>query len=121
MKGSTHPPPGYRPEVERVVADLVTDLSGVRPGKMFGFPAFYVERRLFACIYGEGVGLKLPEETIRDLHGPHIAPFQPYGRPPMREWIEIRRARATDYHLDADLFRQAATFALGPRGSGERG
>lgn len=116
MSATPHSSPSYRPEVERVVVELVIGLPGVRPGKMFGFPAFYAGRKLFACIYGEGVGLKLPEETIQKLTGTHIVPFQPYGKPPMREWIEIRRVRATDYNHDADLFRQAAAFVQEPKG-----
>lgn len=120
MKRTRRPSPTHRPDVERAVADLVRSIPGVRPGKMFGLPAFYAGRKLFACVYGASVGLKLPEETIRGLHGSHIVPFQPYGKPPMRQWIEIRRARATDYRCDAHLFRQAAEFVLEPRGSGGR-
>lgn len=113
MPRSRRPPPTHRPEIERIVAGLVKDLPGVRPGKMFGFPAFYAGRKLFACIYGEGVGLKLPEQTVRALLlVPHIVPFQPYGKPPMREWVEIRRSKATDYRRDQELFRQAAELAL---------
>lgn len=114
MKRAPSPPPGHRPDVEHVVADLVAGLPGVRPGKMFGFPAFYAGRKLFVCIYGEGVGLKLPEDAVRKLRGPHIVPFQPYGKPPMREWIEIRRPRAADYRRDADLFRRSAAFVFEP-------
>lgn len=30
---------------------------------MFGYPAYYIHRKLFACVYGEGVGVKLPEDV----------------------------------------------------------
>lgn len=110
VKRSGESEPGYRRDVEAVVADLVREFSHVRSGTMFGVPAFYSGRKLFACVYGAGVGIKLPEESIRRLRGPHFAPFQPYDRPPMREWIEIRRPKAADYRRDHELFRQSAEF-----------
>ncbi len=72
---------------------------------MFGFPAFYTAGKLFACVYGDGVGLKLPQDSARKLEGePGITPFQPYGKPKMREWIQIRRDHAEGYAKDSSLF-----------------
>jgi hypothetical protein len=79
---------------------------------MFGYPAFYVGRRLFACIYGDGVGLKLPGERVRSLAGePRIRPFQPYGKQRMREWVEICHERVEAYESERPLFAEAVAFA----------
>jgi hypothetical protein len=95
---------------------------------MFGLPAFYAAGRLFACVHGEGVGLKLPEAMVEELvEMPGVRPFQPYGRPPMREWVQIDREDSQDYADDMDLLLTAMTFAAGagappwPAPSGGRG
>lgn len=90
---------------------LLLGMSGVTAGKMFGYPAYYVNRKLFACVYDNGVGVKVPEEVAATLLcKEHIAPFQPMGKPRMREWIQINRLRSTDYRLDMDIFRAAVNF-----------
>jgi hypothetical protein len=103
--------PGWRAEVLEVLAPRLAEVPHVHPGKMFGFPAFYAAGRLFACVYGQGVGLKLPRERVTELlRQPGFVPFQPYGKPMMREWVEIRRPGAEDYAADLALFVEAARF-----------
>ena len=103
--------PGYRQAIVEVLERLFGKRPEVRPGKMFGFPAFYTGGKLFACVYGEGVGLKLPETMVRDLEGkPGIAPFRPYGMARMREWVQITRDRAEAYAADTKLFRASMAY-----------
>lgn len=47
----------------RAVSVLVAHLPDVREGKMYGVPAFFVGSKLFACLYGDVVGLKVPEDV----------------------------------------------------------
>lgn len=102
--------PGHRPEITEIVAEIVTGLPGVRPGRMFGFPAFYAGDKLFACVYGEGLSLKLPLATVEAIvGGPGITRFEPYGRK-MREWALIVRAEAADYRDESDLILAAARY-----------
>jgi len=106
--------PGYRTDVLEVLAKLLSDRTDVRPGKMFGFPAFFTCGKLFACVYGEGVGLKLPEDTVRRLVGkPGIIPFQPYGKPKVREWIHICHDRPGSFSKEAGLFKASIRFVAG--------
>jgi len=78
---------------------------------MFGYPAYYVGRKLFACVYGEGIGVKVPEEVAtRLLSKRHIVPFQPLGKPRMREWIQINREKSADYQRDLDIFQGSIDF-----------
>ncbi len=117
--------PGYRSDVLEVLSRLLSDRADVRSGKMFGFPAFYTAGKLFACVYGDGVGLKIPEDMARQLEGkPGITPFQPYGKAKMREWIHIRRDPASTFAKDASLLDASITFvgratvsSRGPRGT----
>jgi hypothetical protein len=74
----------------QVLRDLLLGLPGVREGKMFGFPALFVGKKLFACVYGDVVGFKVPEDLARQLlEDPRFAPFQPRGRQSMREWVQF--------------------------------
>lgn len=90
---------------------LLLNLPGVVEGKMFGYDAYYVNGKLFACIYGGGVGVKVPEEIASTLLSKkHIIPFQPLGKPKMREWIQINRARPADYRKDISIFSASVDF-----------
>jgi len=73
-----------------VLSNLLAGLPGVREGKMFGFPAFFVGKKLFTCVYGDVVGFKVPEDmAVKLLEDPRFAPFQPRGRQKMREWVQF--------------------------------
>ncbi len=84
----------------------------VRAGKMFGYPAYYAGRKLVACLYEGGVGLKVPEALATRLlqDDPNVVPFQPLGRRRMREWIQIDLRRSEDYREYAEVFAQAVEY-----------
>ena len=102
------------PEVKVVLDEMLLDLPGVKPGKMFGYNAYYVHGKMFACIYEDGVGIKVPEvEANRLLAEENVIPFQPLGRKRMREWVQINRARAEEYRHDEAAFERSIEFVRG--------
>lgn len=89
----------FNPDHKAVLDAFLQQLPGVTSGKMFGYPAYFIHGKLFACVCGDGVGVKVkvPEETaISLLANTHIVPFQPMGKPKMREWVQINRASSAD-------------------------
>lgn len=67
------------------VRELVPEL---RTGAMFGCPAVYVGGKLAFCVYGFGIGVKLPEaEAARLVSSGLAAPFRPFGKPAMKAWV----------------------------------
>ena len=72
---------------------------------------------MFACISGDGVGLRLPVATATELQfsRDNIVPFQPGGMASTREWIQINRAEAADYEKDLELFQTSLAFVKGGR------
>jgi hypothetical protein len=103
--------PIYNETHKTILDAMLLGLPGVRGGKMFGYPAYYVNNKLFACVYGSGVGVKVPEDvTAGFLERPHIAPFQPLGKPKMKEWIQINRQRSEDYRNDLEIFQLSVEF-----------
>jgi hypothetical protein len=94
---------------------VLLKLPGVSTRKINGLDAYFVSDRMFACISGEGVGLRLPVATATELHfsRDNVVPFQPKGVGATREWIQINRADAAEYEKDLELFRASLEFVKG--------
>lgn len=91
---------------------VLLKLPGVSTRKINGLDAYFVADRMFACISGQGVGLRLPVATATELQfsKDNVVPFQPRGIGSTREWIQIDRSDATEYEKDLDLFRASVEF-----------
>ncbi|RNC67374.1 MAG: hypothetical protein ED859_14910 [Desulfuromonadales bacterium] len=84
------PTASYNPNHKDVLDALLLPIPGVRAGKMFGYPAWFVGRKLFACVYEDGVGIRVPEELSQELlSSPDVTPFRPMGKPRMGNWVQI--------------------------------
>ena len=97
---------------------LLATLPGVSSKKIHGLDAYFVSDRMFACISGQGVGLRLPVATATELQFSRddVVPFSPAGVTSTREWIQIDRADAADYEKDLELFRASLEFVKAARG-----
>ena len=91
---------------------LLLKLPGVSARKINGLDAYFVSDKMFACISGRGVGLRLPAATATELQfsRDNVVPFQPAGMASSREWIQIDRAEAADYEKDLELFKTSIEF-----------
>jgi hypothetical protein len=100
---------------EAQVDAVLLKLPGVSTRKIKGLHAYFVSDRMFACISGAGVGLRLPAAAARELQfsRENVSPFQPAGLPATREWVQIDRPDAADYEKDIELFRAALDFVKG--------
>jgi hypothetical protein len=96
---------------------LLLTLPGVSARKINGLDAYFVSDRMFACISGGGVGLRLPAATATELQfsRDNVVPFQPGGMTSSREWIQIDRADAADYEKDLQLFLASLEFVKAAR------
>ena len=94
---------------------LLLKLPGVSARKLNGLDAYFVSDRMFACLSGDGIGLRLPQTVATELQFSrnNVVPFAPGGTASTREWIQINRADAADYAEDLDLFRSAHAFVKG--------
>jgi len=98
-------------ENKRVLDSFLLKTPGVAAGKMFGYPAYYINKKLFACVYENGVGVKVPETNANELLSKkRIVHFQPLGRAKMREWIQINRDKSEDYLEDQEIFDISIKF-----------
>lgn len=96
---------------------LLLELPGVSTKKINGLDAYFVSDKMFACISGDGIGLRLPVATARELQfsRDNVVPFQPRGLASSKEWIQIDRADAAEYEKDLQLFRDSLEFVKGAR------
>ena len=111
MSADTAKPPSRKAQIDAVLLKL----PGVVSKKIGGMDAYCVNDRMFACISGNGVGLRLPVAIARELQfsRENVVPFQPGGMASSKEWVQIDRADATDYEKDIELFQAALDFVKG--------
>ncbi len=96
---------------------LLLALPGVTSRKINGLDAYFASDKMFACISGGGVGLRLPVAAATELQfsRDNVVPFQPGGVASTREWVQIDRADAADYAQDLPLFRSSLEFVTSGR------
>ena len=96
---------------------LLLKLPGVSARKINGLDAYFVSDKMFACISGRGVGLRLPAATATELQfsRDNVVPFQPAGLASSREWIQIDRTDAAEYEKDLQLFQASLEFVKAGR------
>ena len=98
--------PRYREDLRAVLADMLEERPEVRPGLMFGFPAFYAAGKLVACVYGNGVALRLPPEVASELRGQPSRAFEPYGRR-TRAWTFLEPAAPEELRRETAALQAA--------------
>lgn len=91
---------------------LLLNLDGVSARKINNLDAYFVSDKMFACLSGDGVGLRLPVATATELQFSRndVVPFQPAGLASTREWVQINCADAADYEKDLPLFEASREF-----------
>ncbi|MGZ7042017.1 MAG: hypothetical protein ACXVH7_09525 [Thermoanaerobaculia bacterium] len=96
---------------------ILLKLPGVVSKKIGGMDGYFVNDRMFACISGNGLGLRLPVAAARELQfsRENVVSFQPGGMASTKEWIQIDRADAAEYEKDFELFQAAYDFVKGGR------
>lgn len=103
----------YKPELKVVLDDLLLALPGISAGIVFGLPCYKVSAGVFATLWDEGVGIKLPAARVSKLlEQPDFVPFQPFGRNRGKEFVQINHNNPEDYRHDLALFEESMQFVL---------
>ena len=110
-------PPAQKTSRKALIDALLLQLPGVSARKISDLDAYFVSDKMFACISGDGVGLRLSAAAATELQFARsdVVAFQPRGMTSTREWIQIDHADAADYEKDLDLFRASLEFVKGAR------
>jgi hypothetical protein len=100
----------YNPKHKKVLDTFLLDNEFVKPGKMYGHPAYYIGGKLFASLYKEGVCIKIPELRVKELlNEDDFLPFQPMGRK-MKEWIFIIHENSNEFLKDKPIFQESMEY-----------
>jgi len=96
---------------------VLLQIPGASTKKIGGLDGYFVNDRMFACISGNGIGLRLPVATARELQfsRENVTSFQPGGMTSTKEWIQIDREDAAEYEKDLELFRASFDFVKASR------
>ena len=91
---------------------LLLGLPGVSARKINGLDAYFVSDKMFACLSGKGIGIRLPVATATELQfsRDNIGPFSPGGLASTREWVQIERVDAAEYQKDLELFQASIDY-----------
>lgn len=97
---------------KQVLDAMLLKLSGVQAGEMTGLLAYFVGKRMFACICNGGVGVRLPAADAANLQfsDNNVVAFEPKGRQSTREWIQINHEDSADYEKDLEIFQSSIAF-----------
>jgi hypothetical protein len=106
-----------KPSRKAQIDAFILKLPGVSGRKINGLDAYFISDKMFACISGDGVGVRLPVATATELQFSRddVVPFQPGGVASSREWIQINRTDAADYEKDLQLFQASLEFVKAAR------
>jgi hypothetical protein len=100
------------PPHKAVLDSLLLQIHGVEAGDMAGLAAYFVNKRMFACLCNGGVGIRLPAATAANLQfsNKNVFPFQPKGMPSTREWVQLNHEDSASYEQDRELFLASIEF-----------
>lgn len=106
------PPPTPESSRKAQIDAVLAQFPGVVSKKLNALDAYFVSDRMFACISGSGIGLRLPIAVATELQfsRENVVPFQPGGTASSREWIQINREDAVEYAQDVELFQASIDF-----------
>jgi hypothetical protein len=101
----------YDEEIKEVIDDILLEMPEVQPGNAFGLPGYYVNGKLFACVYESGITLKLPREKCSDLieNSDGFDTFAPLDRV-MKEWVHVTKEDPTDFEKETVLIIESVNF-----------
>jgi hypothetical protein len=98
----------FDPVIKEALDEFLLDDPEVEPGKAFGMPAYYVNGKMFAGVFGDGATVKVPEEMVPELlESPSISEFYPMEGRKMKNWVIIRHDDPADYAGDRAVFQAA--------------
>jgi hypothetical protein len=100
----------WRQDLEEYLAGFVAGHRGLRFGRMFGMPAGYAGRRLFSCVFEDGITAKLPPEAMAAARKHGATPWNPIKR---STTARPKAPRETPWVIFRPRTRRAAD-AIGP-------
>lgn len=103
--------PRHDPGVLAELDELLVDKPGLRAGKMFGCPGYFLGAKAVACVFGGEICLTLPRERVEALvREPGCRPFVARGRA-MTGWTLVQPERLRALAESTGILDEAIAYA----------
>jgi hypothetical protein len=122
----------FSQENKEIIDEIFLNIPEVKAGKMFGYPAYYVNnspqggapvifrntknnKKLVAFLYYEGIVVKVPDDLYKSLiisETRKAEPFLPLNKGTGKNWVVIYRDTPEEFQQDYDIFGVAVQYIL---------
>lgn len=98
--------------LKAVLDPMLLKIPSIEAGEMTGLLAYFINGKMFACIFAGAVGVRLSPAMATELQfsKDYVAPFQPKGMTSTREWIQLSHENLADYEKDLEIFQASIDF-----------
>jgi hypothetical protein len=104
----------YLPEFKNTLDPVLLSIDGVRPGLMFGCPAYYAAGGLAVCHYNDNFFVKLPGDIAAHLitNDPQASANGPMGqrRSMGKNWVFLHVPDLAALGERIELFKMSIAF-----------
>ena len=98
-------------EIKKIIDSFLLEIPEVEPGNAFSLPGYYVNGKLFACVFESGLTLKLPKEKcdrlVQEVDG--FDTFAPLGNI-MKQWVHMTKDNPESFADEKDLITESINF-----------
>lgn len=107
-----HPQPNQNQR--SVLDELFQSMPGVVSGELFGYPAWYVNDTVFACLHENGLAIRLQDDVAKELmQHDGFDPFRPSDAVfRLREWVTLVREPHDTFGNDLATLRSSYAHAF---------
>ena len=99
----------FDPKHETALNDLMQDIPGAEPGKMFGMPCYKVRGKMVAGVFETGIVVKVGMKKTQEMTKSGTAqPFEPLPGRRWKEWVLL----TSDFEKHQALFKDAVKMAM---------
>lgn len=99
----------FNPAHEKVLHDMLKDVPGVTPGKMFAYPGYKVNGKLAVGLFDTGIVAKVGAERVKQLVGRNgVQAFEPMPGRIWKDWVLL----TADFERHRPIFEEAVQFVL---------
>ncbi len=105
---------GYRADLKALLDQLLLGMPGVKAGRMFGFPNYKANGKVFMFVVERGLTIKLPQAQVDALIAERpqsMRPFSPVETmKAWRGWVLVEHDDLADFEADLNLYEDSAFY-----------
>lgn len=98
-------------DLSKYFVSLLEHVPGVVVSTKLNSTNFSAKKKVFAFTKGDGVVLKLPPGTVKQLVSTKAAALLVMGKRTMKEWVVIRYSSPKDCRQHLALLKEAMAYA----------